>query len=125
MKIYVGHSSDSSFREELYSPLRESELTERHDLVFPHEDSDELFDSKEFLETEADLFLAEVSEASTGLGIELGWAEQFKVPILCIYKKGSNPSGSLNAVTDNIKEYRGSEALIGVVKEAIRELDQD
>lgn len=72
MKIYVGHSSDIDFREELYEPLKSSRIAEEHKLVFPHEDSEELFDSKEFFRDECDLFIAEVSDSSTGLGIELG-----------------------------------------------------
>lgn len=115
MKIYVGHSSSIDFREKLYRPLKESSLTEEHDFVFPHEDSDELFDSKSFLREEADLFIAEVSEASTGLGIELGWADVFDVPVLCIHREGSEVSSSLQVLNGEVKSY-GEELVSEVEK---------
>lgn len=92
--------------------LMESKFNEQHELVFPHEDSDQLFDSKSLLRDECDLFVAEVSEASTGLGIELGWADQFDVPVICVYKEGSDPSSSLKAVAEKFIEYKKVEELI-------------
>ncbi len=111
MKIYIGHSTDLKYEEKLYRPLRNSSLTEEHELIFPH-GSTEFFDSKEFLREECDLFMAEVSRASTGLGIELGWAEQFDVRILCICRENSNPSSSLKAVIDDINRYKDEEDLV-------------
>lgn len=40
--------------------------------------------TKDIIKT-CDLMIAEVSLPATGLGIELGWAKAFKVPILCMY----------------------------------------
>lgn len=117
MKIYVGHSSDISFREELYEPLKDSSIAEEHTLVFPNEDSDELFDSKSFLRNECDLFVAEVSRPSTGLGIELGWADQLGVPIICTCHEGSKPSSSIKALTDDIIHYRNSKDLVEKIKQ--------
>lgn len=105
MKIYIGHSSDIDFRSRLYDPVRGSELDDKHRIVFPHEDSDEPFDSRKFLREECDLFVAEVSEASTGLGIELGWADIHGVPIICIYREGENISGSIEEVADKVVSY--------------------
>lgn len=119
MKIYVGHSSSIDFREELYEPLKSSDLFEEHELVFPHEDSGELFDSKNFLKDEADLMVAEVSEASTGLGIELGWADRFEVPIICICRESADPSGALKAVTDDLNFYADSQELIKILRERL------
>ncbi len=119
MKIYVGHSTAIPFRQKLYEPLRNSKIDEEHTLIFPHEDSDEMFDSKSFLCDECDLFIAEVTEASTGLGIELGWADQFGVPIVCVYRSGSDPSSSLKAVTDEIRGYSSSMGLIEIVESVL------
>lgn len=119
MKIYVGHSSGIDFREKLYRPLKERELADEHTLVFPHEDSDELFDSKSFLRDEADLFIAECSEPSTGLGIELGWADSFDVPVIAISRKGAEVSGSLKAVTSDFIEYNDVDELSGLILEFI------
>ena len=52
-----------------------------------------------------DLVIVEVSLPSIGMGIELGWANMKKIPIICFYKKGSQVSGSIKAVTDKIIEY--------------------
>ncbi len=120
MKIYVGHSTSISFEEELYEPLRNSRINKKHTLVFPHQDSDELFDSKSFLQDECDLFIAEVSEASTGLGIELGWADQFGVPIVCLCRKSAEHSSSLKTVTDDFREYSNSRELVATVEEVLR-----
>lgn len=115
MKIYIGHSTDLKYEEKLYRPLRNSSLAEEHELIFPH-DSTEFFDSKEFLREDCDLFVAEVSRASTGLGIELGWAEQFDVPILCVCRKDDKPSGALKAVTDEFKRYEDEDELVEILE---------
>jgi hypothetical protein len=119
MDIYVGHSSSIDFKEQLYQPLRNSSLDDEHNIVLPHEDSDEPFNSKEFLRDECDVFVAEVSEASTGLGIELGWADLYEVPVICVYREDSNPSSSIAAVFNTVKQYSNADELVEVVVELI------
>lgn len=116
VKIYVGHASSFDFHEKLYRPLRDSELDEKHEIVLPHEESEELFDSRTFFEEDCDLFIAEVSRASTGLGIELGWADEYDVPIICVHREDSNPSDSIEAVTEDIVEYEDSKSLIELLE---------
>ena len=111
MKIYVTHSTSFDYKKELYKPLRNSNLNAKHDIALPHEKSSELFDSKKYLD-KCDLVVAEVSFPSTGQGIELGWANVKNVPIICFYKRGTKPSGSIKAVTDKIFEYTNSDNLI-------------
>jgi len=60
--------------------------------------------SKEVIQ-KVDLLIAEVSYASTGQGIELGWAEAQNIPIICFYKLTSKFSSSLKFVTSDIIEY--------------------
>jgi hypothetical protein len=91
MDIYIGHSSSIDFKEQLYEPLRNSGLDDEHNIVLPHEDSDEPFNSKKLLKNKCDVFVAEVSEASTGLGIELGWADLYEVPVYVFTVKALNP----------------------------------
>lgn len=117
MDIYVAHSTNYDYRAKLYDPIRDSKLDEKHNFILPHEDSDNLFNSKEFLQSQCDLVLAEVSEASTGQGIELGWADLYNIPILCVYETGSTPSGSLKAVSENIKKYQDTDELINTIKD--------
>lgn len=121
MKIYVGHSSSLDFKQELYRPLRKSKIDEKHDIVLPHEDSDKLFDSKRHLRTECDLMVAEVSYPSIGLGIELGWADQFGVSVLCVYKEGSEVSSSLKAISEDIVSYTDVRDLVRIVGEYVEE----
>lgn len=110
MKIYFGHSKDFDFKNELYKPIRESVLNSEHEILFPHE-TDEFFNSKDRIKN-SDLMIAEVSYPATGLGIELGWAEMLKTPVLCVYKKGYKISGSLKVVTKDFIEYKNVEDLV-------------
>ena len=110
MKIYFGHSKDFDFKNELYKSIRESVLSNEHEILFPHE-TDEFFNSKDRIKN-CDLMIAEVSFPATGLGIELGWAEILKTPVLCVSKKGYKISGSLKVVTKDFIEYEDAEDLV-------------
>ncbi len=122
MKIYVAHSRSFDFKKELYEPIRQSSLNDEHTFVLPHETSDEPFNSKDYLKNDADLLIAEVSEPATGLGIELGWADRYEVPIVCIYRKGSKVSGSLKVVSKNFVEYSDSKELISGIERIINHM---
>lgn len=115
MKIFVSHSSNFDFKNELYRPLRESDLSKKHEFFFPH-DTDIIFNTKEAIQNVYDMVLAEVSFPSTGMGIEMGWANDAKKKILCIYKKGSKYSSSLNEVSENFMEYTDNKDLIDKLK---------
>lgn len=120
MNIYVSHSSSIEFEKRLYRPLERSRLSESHNVVFPHREEG-LFDSKEFFKDKCDLVVAETSQPSTGLGIELGWADLFGIPIICVYEQGSVTSSSLKAVSENFIEYSSNEELISKLE---REIDR-
>lgn len=115
MKIYVTHSTAFDFKEELYKPLRESELNTLHEIILPHEKNDEPFSSKEFIPT-CDLIFAEVSYPSTGQGIELGWADKEGRKIICFHKSGTKYSSSLKTICDTFFEYDSTESLINFLK---------
>lgn len=77
-----------------------------HEFILPHKDTNASFNAKELFEKkECDLIIAEVSESATGQGIELGFASMYNIPIICIYKTGSDISGSLKFITDRFIEY--------------------
>ncbi len=117
MKIYVAHSRKFDFRKELYEPVRNSCLNDVHEFILPHEDSGELFDSKEFFQDGCDLVVAEVSYPSIGLGIELGWANACGVRVVCFCKKGFVVSGASKAISDDIIEYFDcDELMLGIGK---------
>ena len=120
MGIYVAHSSNFDYQVELYDVIRRSSLFEEYDFVFPHEKSLGLFDSRNYLSDSCDLVVAEVSFASTGLGIELGWADSLGVPVVCFYKKGAQVSSSLKALKGvRFVEYATVQELILGIQGAI------
>ncbi len=111
MTIYVAHASAFDYQNELYKPLRESQLSKEHTIVLPHEHSTEEFDSKNFLK-ECDVVLAEVSYQSKGREIELSWAVDYGVPIICFFKKGIKVSELLKDISNTFIEYESSQEML-------------
>lgn len=103
MKIFVAHSSDFDFRNKLYIPLRGSSLNAEHEIFLPQENGKERV-TKELIKS-CGVMVADVSLPSTGEGIELGWADTFGIPIICMYEKGSKISSSLGFVAHTLLEY--------------------
>lgn len=118
MDIYVGHSSSYDFHERLYRPLKDSKLFKEHNVVLPHE-TEGLFDSKSFFQEECDLFIAEVSKPSTGLGIELGWADLFDLKIILISKQESDVSSSLKVLDAEHIKYETSKNIPEIINSKI------
>lgn len=121
MKIYFGHARiNNESINELYSAIKESPVNGLHEVVLP-KDRDSSFDSKEFLKS-CDLMFAEVSIPSTGLGMEIGWAVLYGIPIYCVYKKGSKISNSLKFITSNFFEYETYEELTQYIEKVVNEI---
>lgn len=118
VKIYVSHSNTSNFKQDLYAPLRQSELNSRAEIIFPHEKSTELYDSKTELKT-CQWVIAEVSQPSFGVGIELGWASLYQVPVIAIHKIGTPRYSSVEGVAKQYLEYESSEDLISLIMEIV------
>ena len=116
MKIYVSHSTNFDYETELYEPFRVnfSEL----DMFFPHEKDGKLLDTKQIIK-ESGLVLAEASYPSTGQGIELGWANTFDIPIVCIYRDGTKPSSALRIVSHNFINYSSADELVDKLRKVI------
>jgi len=120
MNIYIAHSSSFDFKKELYNPIKNSSLINNHTFIFPHENSDKLFNSKDLFEKHnCDLIIAEVTNQSTSLGIELGWANLFNIKIVCIYKKGAVISKGLQAVSKDVIEYSDEEDLVNEINKIL------
>ena len=119
MKIYVGHSKDWNYKEELYEPILESELAKKYEIILPHIDEN-TFDTKQVIE-QSDLFIAEISLPSLGLGIEIGRAEMINKKILCIYKKGYKCPRSLKYVAVDVMEYEEKNDMISKIENYIKE----
>lgn len=120
MRIFVAHATASNFREELYAPLRSSHVYSEHEFILPQENGKEEI-TKDIIQ-HCDVVLAEVSLPSTGQGIELGWANVFAVPIICIFKKGARPSGSLQYIATTMVEYDSSATMIEELEKVLQQL---
>ncbi len=120
MKIYVGHSSAIDYKNEIYRPIRESVINSEHEFILPHETSDNPGNTFEQL-ADCDLMIADISEKSLGLGIELGWADRAGVPIVCISREGVKFSPSVETVCDCFYSYRDGATLVGAIEQAISE----
>jgi hypothetical protein len=116
MKIYFGHSKVDGFEEKYYNPIKGN--LEKYGIVLPHDIDHNAYQGREFYKT-IDIFIAEVSAPATGLGIELGYADDDKTSIYCIYKKGTKPSGSLRTITNNFYEYEDTSDMIRIIEEII------
>ena len=119
MKIYVGHSNLFDYQKELYDPIKKSNLIIENDVFFPHNEKNKIIPTKDIIKN-SDLFIAEVSYPATGLGIELGFASDAEVEILCIYKKGTKPSSSLKFITDNFICYENEKDLIDRITQYLK-----
>lgn len=111
LKIYVGHASGFDYQHQLYAPLKSSHLWQQHTFLLPHDQTETSHNTKPFI-SQCDLMLAEVSYPSTGLGIELGWAECAKRKIWFLFQKDCQPSLSLKLLSDHFIEYADLAELI-------------
>ncbi|HRF28084.1 MAG TPA: hypothetical protein PL051_00365 [Candidatus Saccharibacteria bacterium] len=109
MKLYLSHASNYDYQTELYQPLKTALPTD-FDVFYPHDPENNGKYSKDILEN-CDVVLAEVSSASTGQGIELGWANAAGVKIVCFYKIGTQPSGAITHIAETIFEYSSTDDL--------------
>lgn len=118
MKIYVSHSSEYDYINKIYIPIKDSILSKSNTFYLPHENKNNVIDTKDLIGN-CDLIIAEVSLPSTGQGIELGWANCSKTPIVCIYEKEAKISSSLKFITDKFIEYKDTEDMIEKIREFI------
>lgn len=117
--IYIAHSREFDFENQLYLPIRAAKDLPQSNIILPHEPGHDPNHGRAFY-SELDLIIAEVSYPATGLGIELGWASDDNIPIVCVYQSGKKYSGSLHAVTDQFYEYRDTDELISIIKDLCR-----
>lgn len=110
MNIYLSHSVNTDYINELYLPIKNSSINKNHKIFFPH-DNNIASNTKEIIE-KSDLILAEVSVSATGQGIELGWANSNEKPIICFYKDGTKHANSIKYIAKDIFSYSNSADLI-------------
>ena len=118
MKIYVAHPTNLDYENNIYVPLKNDSFFAQHELILPHEAFDNIRNSRDDYKN-VDLVIAECSQPSTGMGIELGWFYDENKPIFCFYQAGTKPSDALNTIAKTITEYNDEEDFINKVKETI------
>lgn len=119
MKIYISHSTQFDYINKIYNPIKNSDLTQSNTFFLPHEEKNNIVNTKDII-SNFDLVIAEVSLSSTGQGIELGWADYAKIPILCIYERKAKISSSLKFITKQFIEYEGVEDMIRKIRNFIK-----
>ena len=113
-KVYICHSSKYDYVNKIYNPIKSSKFMETYDFVFPHDG--DVVNTKDII-SNADLVIVDISGATFGQGIEIGWADAAGVDILCIYKKGMEKRRSIQLLTDKFIEYNDSHDLISKLEE--------
>lgn len=117
MNIFISHSKKYDYINKIYKPIKNSNLVKSNNFFFPH-DNNKTINTKEVI-SNSDLVIAEVSLPGTGQGIELGWADYARTPILCIYEKGLKISSSLKFITNSFIEYENVEDMINKIDDFI------
>ncbi len=94
-------------------------LNKKHDIYYLYEVTTTPGSTKEIIKN-CDLVLAEASFPSTGMGIELGWADAFDKSIISIYKS-EKPASSFLTVLGPVIKYTDDSDITSVVQEAINQ----
>lgn len=121
MKIYLAHSSKLDFKKDLYSPLKNSELDKSHEIIYLYDQTSNPGSTWEIIKG-CDLVIAEVSLPSMSEGIELGWANALKIPIICVHKNDQIASHFLSIISNDILEYTDSKEMVAVISSAINNI---
>ena len=117
MKIYFAHNNKIDYENEIYKPLENHFKNSGIEFFLP--ERCKVNTLEEIKKT--DLFFAEVSYHSTGMGIEIGRAEAFNRPIFCFYKEGNKISNSIKYVTKNVYSYKNTEELLKIIEKIIEQ----
>ena len=125
MNIYISHCGGVyDYENELYKPIKESELAKNNYFFLPHEPQNLNTDAVTELK-HMDVLVAESSFPSTGQGIELAQAKAANVPIVCFYKTGTKTSSSLRFVTDTVIEYTDMPDFFAKLRAELEKISQN
>lgn len=113
-KVYFAHANEGDYENKFYKPLGSLKNIK---FVFPYANEETKF-SRDIIK-KCDYLLADISNPAMGMGIEIGWANAFGVPIIFMYKRGSKVSSYLSKLSKNIIEYRNLEKELYKIKEII------
>lgn len=116
-KWFVSHPSGGRQHAPVFfDALEKFDIENRKvDLIWPQDQSNGMHTTKQDIEL-SDLIIAEVSMASTGSGIELGWAHAAGKPIIAFHQGLSPVSPALSFVADAVHIYMSEEDIVKVLK---------
>jgi nucleoside 2-deoxyribosyltransferase len=116
MKIYCAHATCFDFQQEFYQPLRVALAPAKAELLLTHAEAQAGVINTRQLIAKAELCFAEVSYSSTGMEIELGWADALGIPIVAFYRQDCVPSTSLPLIARQMIGYSTAADLVGAVQ---------
>jgi hypothetical protein len=122
-KLYISHSSSFDYENELYKPIKNSDLFSEYEIILPHLNSKAQYLTKAGLQEFKGVF-AEVSYPSTGQGIELAWFQDADIPIFAVHQSDKSFSGALKFLTNNFNEYTTEFELVNLLDKFILELEK-
>ena len=121
MTIYISHATNFDFKNELYLPIRKASINNQYTFILPHETNNMPYETKAlFASKKCNLIIAECSHPSTGQGIELGYADMLKIPVVCLYKYDAKISGSLKIITDIFLTYNTAGDMIETIERYLK-----
>ena len=118
--VYVSHSSGFDYINDLYRPIRESILNSKYYIILPHEKDRQLYESKKLFREMCDFLVVEASYPKIGVGIEIGWADAFAVPVISMHKSGIELSDSLSSLSEETFEYISIDGMIQKLGDALK-----
>ncbi len=115
LKIHVVHSQKIINYRNLYKIIRTSQKLQNHEIFLPHETS-EIFNTKQMIKA-ADLIVAECTEMTPGIAIELAWADAFEKDVIVFVKENQEVSGYLKFFNFKIMSYNDEMEIVEYLKE--------
>ncbi|MDD4188016.1 MAG: hypothetical protein PHX04_04570 [Bacilli bacterium] len=117
LKVYFIHSSKIDYNNLLYRPILASSVCIKHELMLPQSKNYQDKYIKDLID-KADIIIAEVSEPSFGLKLELRWALKSGKPVKYISLNNEVPK-KLTKLVPEIEHTRNDKSIINIIEDYI------
>lgn len=119
-RVRIGHSTSYDYQTQLYDVVRSlKKLPADVTISLPHEYGCTDGCTRTFLAEGCNLFIAEVSAPSTGLGMEVAYAHAAGVPVVYLHHADCTPSSSLKMVSNTFLSYASRAELAAHLRDLI------
>jgi nucleoside 2-deoxyribosyltransferase len=135
MKIYfAGSIRGGRELQSVYSEIINHLIENRHTVLTNHVAQEYVIDNESYLSSReiyerdmewleaCEIFIAEVTVPSLGVGFEVASAVNLQKPVLCVYQQGIELSAMIlgnSSKNIQVKAYRDAQAMIDIVDEFI------